>query len=218
MAGKRQYRNPNYLKAVVIVHGQSENLFAKYITSKLKFGGKVEYYGRGNRKFNIQFTYLRTLLDSKHFKSMNEFVDHYGKDRFNITGRGKNKKLNGFRLYIVMDTDECLNDPSLVPLKDSYLDKSMFIGHWLYDYIVPIYSIHDLEDVMVDIKLMDKKITDGEKIDWYEKKMPKILKQKTGTENPRVNIEYLRDACKKSRKTNQDDFIDYCLSNIKQFK
>ena len=45
MAGKRQLRNPNYLKAVVIVHGQSEKLFAEYITNSLKFNGSVEYYG-----------------------------------------------------------------------------------------------------------------------------------------------------------------------------
>ena len=44
-----------------------------------------------------------------------------------------------------MDTDDCNENQ-----KNSFKNKSMFKGHWLYDYIVPIYNDSNLEEVLVE--------------------------------------------------------------------
>lgn len=42
-----------------------------------------------------------------------------------------------------MDVDDCTEDE-----KRKFKDKSMFDGHWLKDYIVPIYNDPNLEETM----------------------------------------------------------------------
>ena len=48
-----------------------------------------------------------------------------------------------FKLFTIMDTDDC-NEKAV----EDYKNKSMFKDHWLYEYIIPIYNINALEDVL----------------------------------------------------------------------
>lgn len=51
--------------------------------------------------------------------------------------------LNDFKIFVVMDTDDC-NEETLQKFKD----RSLFAGHWAYEWIVPVFNTENLEDVM----------------------------------------------------------------------
>ncbi|MBQ9111061.1 MAG: hypothetical protein IJY06_06830 [Oscillospiraceae bacterium] len=210
MAGKRQLRNPNYLKAVVIVHGKSELDIVKYITSNLHLNIKPD--SKDNGTHSIQITSLiKEHLNKKPFSTMNNFLKEYDVE---TTGTGKNKKLVNFKLFIIMDTDDCTEQQ-----KQDFISGAMFEGHWLAPYIVPVYSITNLEDVMVESGIMTKRIKCDDKGSYYSKIFP--INKKPLSNDTIAEIKTFRDRLAKSVKkkhTNLPDFIEYCLENIKQFK
>ena len=55
----------------------------------------------------------------------------------------KNGKLQDCKVAIVMDTDDCTSED-----KENFLNKEMFRGHWLFEYIWPIHNTMNLEDVL----------------------------------------------------------------------
>lgn len=92
----------NYVNGVVICHGKSEWLMSKHISSNLHLN--VKSYAKDKGKHSIQITSLKTLLTTKPFNKQSAFVAEYPVEE---VGKGKNKKLANFQLFIIMDTDDC---------------------------------------------------------------------------------------------------------------
>lgn len=143
----------NYVNGVVICHGKSEYLMSRYITTNLHLN--IKTYAKDKGKNSIQITSLMTVLKSSPFDKPRSFLDQYPVDH---NGTGKNVQLFNFKLFMIMDTDDCTEDQ-----KEKFISGEMFAGHWLKDYIVPIYSISSLEDVMLDAKIMTHRIKEDEK-------------------------------------------------------
>ncbi|MDD4204054.1 MAG: hypothetical protein PHF62_02905 [Acholeplasmataceae bacterium] len=96
-----------------------------------------------------------------------------------------------------MDFDEQEYTPEI---KNNYLNKSMFKGHFLYDYIVPIYNDLNFDDVMrsvgfsIDVKNKVKsynKIFPGENGDYEQFKVIKERLSQTKKSNISILFEYL---------------------------
>ena len=56
----------------------------------------------------------------------------------------KTKGLKNFKLFIIMDTDDCDEIT-----KSKYISRELFEGHPLKEYIVLVYNVSNLEDVMI---------------------------------------------------------------------
>ena len=103
-----------------------------------------------------------------------------------------------------MDTDDCTDKQ-----KEDFISGAMFAEHWLSEYIVPIYSMKSVEDVMIDVGLMKERIPDNEKGKFYTKVLP--INPKPLSNDTLQEVKTLREKVEKSRKTNLTAFIDYCL-------
>ncbi|MEZ3452742.1 MAG: hypothetical protein K1W17_00020, partial [Oscillospiraceae bacterium] len=122
----RTLRSQRYTKAVVICHGKSELQITRYIYSNLHLPVKV--YAKDNGRHSIQITSLINELNSTQFRNIDKFADEFSVE---VSGTGKNKKLVNFKLFIIMDTDDCTEQQ-----KKKYISAEMFSKHWLYEYIV----------------------------------------------------------------------------------
>ena len=111
-------------------------------------------------------------------------------------------------VFPIMDTDDC-DDKT----KQSYMDRSLFKEHWMHDFITPIYNTPSLEDVMVFCKLINKKLSDNEKVPTYQKLFP-ITSNGTNYDE----IIALRDCLAKCPNTNFDVLIDHCLKLADEVK
>ena len=80
--------------------------------------------------------------------SLSKFSKEYG-----IKYDKKSKVLKDFRLFVIMDTDDCS-----LETKEKYILGELFEFSVLKDYIVPIYNIENLEDVMIKAGIMAKRI------------------------------------------------------------
>lgn len=94
------YRNPQpkYTCAIVVVHGDSEEIIARHVRACLKLPFYIH-----RRKTSIQINGLVHELES-NFKSVlslsrNEKID---------ISVSKGKILNDFKIFTLMDTDDCL--------------------------------------------------------------------------------------------------------------
>lgn len=190
----------NYCKGVVICHGKSEWCMTRFISTNLHL--PIKAHARDNGKCSIQVTGLMKLLNSKPFHKQSTFVSEFSVEE---TGRGKNKHLVNFKLFIIMDTDDCT-----VQQRQDYLSKKMFEEHWLYDYIVPIENFPCLEDVLVETGMMPKKIRDSEKGTYYSNVFP--INKKPLSNDTLAEVLSLKSYLRKSDRTNLIEYIDYCLS------
>ena len=190
----------NYVKGVVVCHGKSEWLMSKYISSNLHL--RIKSYAKDNGKHSIQITSLKGLLSSKPFNKQSAFVSEYPIEE---VGKGKNKKLANFKLFIIMDTDDCSEQQA-----QAFLSKKMFEGHWLHEYIVPIVNSPNLEDVLVEVGMMPKKIRDDEKGEYYAKVFP--INNKPLSDDTLKEVLTLKELVKKSKNSNLTEYIDYCLA------
>ncbi len=183
-----------YCRALVIVHGASELQLAQYVKTKLRL--PLEIYSRDNGRTSIQINGLMNILEnSSILKNANNFINNYYTiERYN--GIPKN-----FRVFPIMDTDDCKSEE----IRGRYIDGSLFKNHWLNQYIVPIFNTESLEDVMIKCKLIDKNLSDREKISTYQKLFPV---SKGSPEDVKSLCERFR-ACES---TNLNDFFDYCLN------
>ena len=89
----------NYTKAVVICHGKSEVCMVRYIYTNLHLPIKI--CANNNGKNSIQITSLKTLLDTPAFKNLNAFANEFDVETI---GKGKQRALCNFRLFMIMDT------------------------------------------------------------------------------------------------------------------
>ena len=203
---KRSSRPQNYIKALIIVHGKSERSFVKHIQSNLHLNMKP--HGKHKGKNSIQITSLmKEVLERYPFDTMNSFLKEYGEE-VEHTGKGKNAQLIKFKLFIFLDTDDCTEEQ-----KKAFKDKTMFRDHPLYDYIVPIYNDPKMEKVMLKCGLMKTEIKDSQKGEWYEKVFP-VNKDKS-VEDTKEDVETLNELFRKCNDTNMEEFITYCLDNIR---
>ena len=190
----------NHIKGVVVCHGKSEVCLVRYIYTNLHL--PIKPYAKNNGKNSIQITSLKTLLSTPPFNTINQFLSEY---EIKTAGKGKNQVLCDFRLFLIMDTDDCTEQQ-----RDDYINKELFKGHWLYDYIVPIYNINNLEEVMVQSGIMSKKIKSGDKGEYYEKIFP--INPKPLSDDTVQEVNTLKEKVKSVKNTNIEYFIDYCLS------
>ena len=202
MAPPKRY---NYLNGIVICHGKSEVCLAKHIKTNLHL--QMDIFAKDKGKHSIQIPGLTKVLNAKPFDKPSSFVEKY--PNVECSGRGKKFKLSNFKLFIIMDTDDCTEQQ-----KKDFISGAMFTNHWLHEYIVPIYSIKSMEDVMMDAGLMKKRISDDEKGKFYTDIFP--INEKPLSYDTEQEVKTLRQRIEKSKKTNLVDFIDYCLSLLRK--
>lgn len=183
-------RNPIELNVMSIVHGKSELCLCSAIKSNLRIRHTI--HSKDNGKCSIQVTSIMRELKCSLFnmRTLKEFSNKHG-----IQYDCKKKKLVNFKLFIIMDLDDC--KPSQI---EKFKDKSMFKGHILYDYIEPIYNNPNLEATMKDIGIEVNAKRD------YVKIFP--------TNKGDLDIQMARDLAfklKKCKKTNLDLYIEYCI-------
>lgn len=192
-------RKANYTKCAVICHGLSEVSIAKYIKSNLHL--KLEILSKNNGHNSIQITSLLKFMSDKKFLSIKKFSDEYDIEY-------SKKMLIDFRLYIIMDTDDCTEEQ-----RNKFINKDMFINHPLYEYIYPIADVPNLESVLLDAGIMAKRIKNEEKGEYYVKTFP--INNEPFSMDSYKEIETFRDRIKKAKSTNMDEFLSYCLGLIK---
>lgn len=132
---------------MVIVHGKSEYVICKNIKSNLRLSEEI--IARDKGKSSIQITGLMGILNDSRFKNIKSF-----KSAFPKVETDKQTLVN-FKLFIIMDTDDCTDSERL-----SFIDKSMFKSHWLYPYIIPIYNSPNLEQTMKEANIPIRKKSD----------------------------------------------------------
>lgn len=99
-----------------------------------------------------------------------------------------------------MDVDDC--DYST---KKKFQNKDLFKGHWLYKYIHPIFNDPNLESTMIDLghKIIKKK----EYIQIFPISSSKSIDIEL--------IEKFSEKLKGSKKTNLNEYVDYCIETCK---
>lgn len=190
----------NYTKCAVVVHGKSEYALVKYIYTNLHLPVKIIAKDKG--RGSIQINGLSDYLNKKPFRTLKEFANEYS-----VEYDKKTKSLKNFKLFIIMDTDDC---DEIV--KSKYISGELFEGHPLKEHIVPVYNVSNLEDIMIKAGIMVKKIPDAQKSSYYTKIFP------INTEPLSVDtVNQVRTFAKKIRgikETNMLTFIEYCFKQM----
>ena len=187
----------NYTRCLIIVHGKSEYHLTRYIYTNLHLPDKI--FSRDNGSTSIQITALLDILSRKPFNKIRSLAEQYS-----IEYDKKTNTLKNFKLFIIMDTDDCDEKT-----KQDYISGRMFNSHPLKDYIVPIYNINNLEDIMVKAGIMVKKLPDSEKSSFYAKVFP--INGERMSSNTIEEVKGFSEKIKCIRETNIDQFAEYCL-------
>ncbi len=190
-------KKPNYCKGVVIAHGKSELILAEHIKSNLHLPIKI--YAENSGKTSIQIDSLIKVLGNNIFKSERFFTKEH------IVEKEK-EVFKDFVVMPIMDLDDTSEEQ-----KEKYISGDMFKKHWLYPYIIPIWNNGNLDEVLLDLKLIDRLPSYREKGRIYTSLFP-VNKNK-----PEIKqIKELMDMFKKSNKTNMDVFIKKCLDILEE--
>lgn len=187
----------NYTRCAVIVHGKSEFALVKYIYTNLHLSVKIIAKDKG--RGSIQINGLPEYLMKKQFRTLKAFADE-----FSVEYDRKTKRLINFKLFIIMDTDDCDEIT-----RSKYISKELFDGHPLKDYIVPLYNDTNLEDVMIKSGIMVKRIPDAQKGSYYTKIFPINTKPLSID-----TVNQVRIFAKKIdgvKETNMLAFVEYCF-------
>ncbi|MFL2063948.1 hypothetical protein ACEN4E_10545 [Latilactobacillus sakei] len=187
--------------AIVIVHGQSEYALINSIKSKLRVNLAV--FARKKGKESIQITGLTNILNNSIFKSKNALLNKYP----NINQ--SKKKFNDFKIFTVMDVDDCCD----TSVKNNYCNGylSGVSSHELRSYFYPIYNDGNLENVLEDIEFPFVAKTNRDK-----KRYVTVFNNGAQTANEN-NIRDLCNRLNKSKKTNLDMLIEYMLQHKFEF-
>lgn len=189
-----------YTKCAVIVHGKSEFQLIRYIYTNLHLPVKIISKDKG--KGSIQINGLKDFLNKKHFKNLEAFAEEYS-----VEYDKKAKELKNFKLFIIMDTDDCDEE-----IKQKYISGELFKGHLMQKYIVPIYNMANLEDVMIRAGIMVKRIPDSEKGTYYSKIFPiNTVPVSADTLN---QVRVFASKIKGVKQTNMLEFVEYCFEHI----
>ena len=190
-------RKLKYVNAVVILHGKSELIMAEYIKSNLHL--RIEFKSKNKGKNSIQINGLMNVLRKYPFNSAKAMADEYG-----IEYDEKNNKLKNFKLFIIMDTDDCTEEKA-----NKYKNKDMFKGHPLEQYIEPIYNSENLDKVMERAKIKTKKKTNS-KGEVYEKIFP--MNEGPRTQKTIDEVKQFADKIRNVNGSNLIRFVEYCIS------
>ncbi|AEM21360.1 hypothetical protein Bint_0731 [Brachyspira intermedia PWS/A] len=195
----------NYLKAIVIVHGKSELQMCNFIKNKLRLNN-IDIISKNNGKHSIQISSVMKRLNGKDINTLDNFKNTYN-DYLEI----KNHKTiidKDFKIFIIMDTDDCNNDEE----KDNFINKNMFKNYWAYDYILPIYNITNLEDVLIKAEIIDKNAIKNKKDKKNYIKIFPITKQDIESDIKQIE-EFYKKLLKVKNISNMHKFIKFCLDN-----
>lgn len=188
-------RKPNYCKGIVIADGKSELLLAEHIKSNLHL--PIQIYAENNGKTSIQIDSLINVLGNNIFKNKKVLNQKYEVEE-------KRGVLKNFSLMPIMDLDDTSEEK-----KQKYISGDMFKNHWLNPYIVPIWNNGNLDEVLLDLKLIDKLPNNKEKGKIYRGLFPT-----NNGETDRKHVENLMDMFEKSEKTNMQVFLKKCIDII----
>ena len=194
--------SPIYTAAIVIVHGESENIIIKHIKSKLRL--KIHIH-KGTT--SIQINGLLKELNT-YFKNISQ-LKKSGLD-LNIDKKS-GEIINEFCIFTFMDTDDCTEET-----KRKYIDGSLFSGYALKEYVKPIYSIPDLEEVLYKSRLIPKKYNDSEKVKEYGKWFPISREPHSDSKMPIKDMEKMCGALVDNKQTNLDELLKYCIEQAKK--
>ena len=198
----RKVTPAQYKKAAVIVHGKSERFLASYIYTNLHL--PVVIIDKDKGRNSIQINGLKKILSSKPFNSLKSFAEEY-----DVEYDKKEKKLRNFKLFIIMDTDDCSDKT-----REEYISGRLFESSCLKDYIVPIFNSPNLENVMIKAGIMAKRIPDSQKGSYYSKIFP--INQNPFSNDTLDQIRLLSGKLENIKETNLLEYVHYCLSLIDQ--
>ena len=116
----------------------------------------------------------------------------------------ENKLLLNFKIFIIMDTDDCNVDQKI-----SFKNGNMFKKYWFHPYVVPIYNSPNADEVFKHLGLLPAKFKDSEKTKLYSKIFPL---DKNHKKKERHQLEEFYHSLSKKKSTNLDKFIKYCLN------
>ncbi len=102
-----------------------------------------------------------------------------------------------------MDTDDCEEDA-----KRKYISGEMFKGHILHEYIIPIYNITNLEDVMIKAGIIVEKIPNSQKGTYYSRIFP--INAEPLSIDTINQVQTFATKIKDIKETNMLEFIEYC--------
>ncbi len=198
----RKISPAQYKKAAVMVHGKSERYLASYIYTNLHL--PVVIIDKNNGRNSIQINGLQKIFSNPPYNNLKSFAD-----RYSIEYDKQKKDLKNFKLFIIMDTDDCSEKA-----KEEYLSGTLFKDCCLKEYIVPIFNSPNLEEVMVKAGIMPKRISDSQKGSYYSKVFP--INQQPFSRDTLDQIRVFSDKLRKVKDTNLLEYVDYCLSLIIQ--
>ena len=191
---------PNYICAIVVVHGESENIITKHIKSSLRLNVYIH-----RRSTSIQINGLLNELNT-NFGDIKQLKSKL-KNQLDID---KNKVKN-FKIFTIMDTDDCTDK-----MKKQYINGDLFSSYNLKEYVVPIYSNPDLENALYLSGLIPKIFNDSEKVKEYGKLFP-INRVAVG--NSQLPLEEMKKTYSKLESngaTNLELFIKYCIEQAER--
>lgn len=157
----------------------------------------MEIYAESNGKTSIQIDSLMTVLGNNIFKNKRVFNQKYVVEE-------EKGILKNFSLMPIMDLDDTSEDR-----KQKYISGEMFKNHWLSPYIVPIWNKDNLDEVLLDLRLIDKLPNNKEKGKVYRDLFPT-----NKGESDIQQVKNLMDKFEKSNKTNMQVFIKKCLDSL----
>ncbi len=198
----RKVTPAQYKKAAVMVHGKSERYLASYIYTNLHL--PVVIIDKNNGRNSIQINALKNILSSKPYNNLKSFSDEYS-----VEYDRKEKALKNFKLFIIMDTDDCSEKT-----REDYISGKLFENSCLKEYIVPIFNSPNLEEVMIKSGIMTKKIQDSQKGSYYSKIFP--INQDPFSNDTLDQIRLFLKRLENVKETNLQEYIYYCLSLIDQ--
>lgn len=187
-------RKSTKLNVMAIVHGKSELLMCSSVKSNLKIKHEIHAKDRGRHSIQVN-SVLQELNSTKFNMSLKDFSEKY-----DISYDSKNKRLVNFKLFIIMDLDDCTQEKA-----EQFKNKSMFNKHILYEYIVPIYNDPNLEKTIHDLGI---NINKKEKVKGYIK----IFPTNKGDLDIHMAEEFAEKLNKKCKSSNLGLYFDYCVS------
>lgn len=189
--------NNGYTRAIVIVHGKSEYDIVRHIRSKLRV--PIEIYAKDKGRHSIEISSIMGVLENQTFQDKMKLLSSYNKIKY------ENNEILNLKIFIVMDVDSASSDTVR-----RFKDKTMFKDHWLHSFIHPIINDKNLEQALNSIGYTYA-TKNSEK-----SKYSKIFPVERGKQDKDAIIT-LSAALKKTKKSNLDELLDYCLENCPNF-
>lgn len=148
---------------------------------------------------------MNTLKGMK-FRSQENFFKEF-EDAVIYDKNSKGKLSEDFKIFIIMDTDDCTEQD-----RKAFINKEMFRKHGAYSYIYPIYNSPDLENVLKNSKI--KFVKEGEKCKKeYIKIFPTDKRYQT---KDCIQIDEFSKNLQSNHNTNMNEFINFCLEISRQ--